>query len=71
MNYELRITNKKSQQRNHCRHNSLFLIHNSGFGFSLIELIIYVAIFSVISAVFVAVLIQLSVGESLSKQQVY
>ena len=40
-------------------------------GFSLIELIIYVAIFSVISAVFVAVLIQLSVGESLSKQQVY
>ena len=47
--------------------------HNRGRvdGFSLIELIIYVAIFSVISAVFVAVLIQLSVGESLSKQQVY
>src|SRR3972149_3993859 len=40
--------------------------HNRGRvgGFSLIELIIYVAIFSVISAVFIAALIQLSVGES-------
>src|SRR3972149_7590947 len=36
-------------------------------GFSLIELIIYVAIFSVIWAVFVAALIQLSFGESRSK----
>ena len=43
--------------------------HNRGRvdGFSLIELIIYVAIFSVISAVFVAALIQLSFGESRSK----
>ena len=43
--------------------------HNRGRvgGFSLIELIIYVAIFSVISAVFIAALIQLSIGESRSK----
>jgi len=67
MNYELRITNQKSKQQNRCPHNSLFIIRNSNLGFSLIELIIYVAIFSVISAVFVAVLIQLSFGESRSK----